>query len=158
MDTRAPSDRTITLMHYVAKVIREKYPEALHFLHELNYLKKAAAGMYLVTPAYVRRSDIKGTTQMINPECFKTHQLQCFNRIKHDLSSWAQDLSKLAASAICIESTVFPDSYKTSLKHHASLYFHTHQSRDISRCILTPRIMEWGSVLPNCRTYSLSLL
>lgn len=44
MDTRAPSDRTITLMHYVAKVIRDQYPEALTFVHELNYLKKAATG------------------------------------------------------------------------------------------------------------------
>ena len=44
MDTRAPSDRSITLMHYVTKVIREQYPAALDFIHELNYVKKAAAG------------------------------------------------------------------------------------------------------------------
>lgn len=31
-------------MHYVAKVIRENYPETLNFVHELNYLKKAAGG------------------------------------------------------------------------------------------------------------------
>lgn len=46
MDTKAPSDRTITLLHYVAKVIRDKYPQALDFIHELTYLKKAAAGTY----------------------------------------------------------------------------------------------------------------
>jgi hypothetical protein len=46
MDTRAPSDKSVTLMHYVAKVVREKYPETLKFVHELNYLKKAAAGKF----------------------------------------------------------------------------------------------------------------
>ena len=39
-------------MHYVAKVIREKYPETLNFVHELNYLKKAAAGTVLCFHVY----------------------------------------------------------------------------------------------------------
>lgn len=31
-------------MHYVAKVIREKYTDALDFLLEMKYLEKAATG------------------------------------------------------------------------------------------------------------------
>jgi len=34
----------MTLIHYVAKVIRMKYAEALDFLLEMKYLEKAATG------------------------------------------------------------------------------------------------------------------
>ena len=44
MDTKAPSDRNMTLMHYVAKVLRDSYPELVEFVHELTYLEKAAPG------------------------------------------------------------------------------------------------------------------
>ena len=44
MDTKAPSDRSMTLMHYVAKVLRDSYPELVNFVHELTYLEKAAPG------------------------------------------------------------------------------------------------------------------
>ena len=47
-DTRAPSDRSITLMHFVAGVVREKYPMVLDFMDELTYLEKAAAGKYIL--------------------------------------------------------------------------------------------------------------
>ncbi|XP_064401236.1 formin-like protein 2 isoform X5 [Halichondria panicea] len=41
-DSKAPSDHTVTLMHYVAGVIRDKFPLLLGFVHELTYLDKAA--------------------------------------------------------------------------------------------------------------------
>ena len=43
-DTRSPQDPSITLIHYVAKVVRETYPQALSFAGELIYIEKASAG------------------------------------------------------------------------------------------------------------------
>ena len=45
MDTKAPSDRSMTLMHYLAKVLRDNYPDLVNFVHELTYLEKAAPGI-----------------------------------------------------------------------------------------------------------------
>ncbi|CAI8009843.1 Formin-like protein 2 [Geodia barretti] len=41
-DTRAPGDRSTTLMGFVAGVVREKYPNVLEFVNEVTYLEKAA--------------------------------------------------------------------------------------------------------------------
>ena len=43
-DTRAPGDRSTTLMGFVAGVVREKYPNVLEFVNEVTYLEKAATG------------------------------------------------------------------------------------------------------------------
>ena len=48
-DSKAPSDHTVTLMHYVAGVIRDKFPLLLGFVHELTYLDKAAPGEKMVS-------------------------------------------------------------------------------------------------------------
>ena len=47
--TRAPSDRSVTLMSYVAGVVREKYPHVLEFVNEVTYLEKAATGKNSLT-------------------------------------------------------------------------------------------------------------
>ncbi|KAL5496330.1 hypothetical protein EMCRGX_G012589 [Ephydatia muelleri] len=41
-DTRSPQDLNVTLMHYVAKVVRETFPQALPFVGELIYIEKAS--------------------------------------------------------------------------------------------------------------------
>lgn len=38
------TDRTQTLLHYIANVVREKYPAVSLFYNELHYVDKAAAG------------------------------------------------------------------------------------------------------------------
>lgn len=38
------TDRTQTLLHYIANVVREKYPVVSLFYNELHYVDKAAAG------------------------------------------------------------------------------------------------------------------
>lgn len=43
-DTRAPSDQSMTLMGFVAEVVRERYPNVLEFVNEVTYLEKAATG------------------------------------------------------------------------------------------------------------------
>ena len=52
MDTKAPSDRSMTLMHYLAKVLRDHYPDLLNFVHEVTYLEKAAPGTYAYMYVY----------------------------------------------------------------------------------------------------------
>ena len=42
--TRAPSDKSTTLVSFVAGVVREKFPHILEFVSEVTYLEKAAAG------------------------------------------------------------------------------------------------------------------
>lgn len=58
MDTKAPSDRSMTLMHYLAKVLRDNFPELVNFVHELTYLEKAAPGIAII---------ILGTVTVIFP-------------------------------------------------------------------------------------------
>lgn len=38
------TDRKQTLLHYIANVVREKYPAVSLFYNELHYVDKAAAG------------------------------------------------------------------------------------------------------------------
>ena len=47
MDTKAPSDRSMTLMHYLARVLRDNFPDLLNFVHELTYLEKSATGIHV---------------------------------------------------------------------------------------------------------------
>ncbi|KPP78527.1 formin-like protein 3-like [Scleropages formosus] len=41
LDTKS-TDRTITLLHYIALVVKEKYPELANFFNELHFVEKAA--------------------------------------------------------------------------------------------------------------------
>lgn len=43
LDTKS-TDRKITLLHYIANVVREKYSQVSLFYNELHYVEKAAAG------------------------------------------------------------------------------------------------------------------
>ena len=45
---RAPSDRSMTLMQFVAGIVREKYPNILEFVNEVTYLAKASTGKMVV--------------------------------------------------------------------------------------------------------------
>jgi hypothetical protein len=36
----------MTLLHYIAVVVKEKYPELANFFNELHFVDKAAAGEY----------------------------------------------------------------------------------------------------------------
>lgn len=44
LDTKS-TDRKITLLHYIANVVKDKYQQVSLFYNELNYVEKAAAGM-----------------------------------------------------------------------------------------------------------------
>ena len=41
---KSPSDRSVTLMHYLATTVREKFPHLMSFVSELHYLEKASTG------------------------------------------------------------------------------------------------------------------
>lgn len=43
LDTKS-TDRKITLLHYIANVVKEKYAQVSLFYNELHYVEKAAAG------------------------------------------------------------------------------------------------------------------
>uniref|UniRef100_A0A4W4FRI1 Formin-like 2a n=1 Tax=Electrophorus electricus TaxID=8005 RepID=A0A4W4FRI1_ELEEL len=43
LDTKS-TDRKMTLLHYIANVVKEKYQQVLLFYNELHYVEKAAAG------------------------------------------------------------------------------------------------------------------
>lgn len=43
IDTKS-TDRKITLLHYIANVVKEKYQQVALFYNELHYVEKAAAG------------------------------------------------------------------------------------------------------------------
>lgn len=45
MDTKS-TDRKETLMHFIVRIIQEKYPEVQNFYSELHFLDKAALGEY----------------------------------------------------------------------------------------------------------------
>lgn len=38
------TDRKLTLLHYIANVVKEKYEQVTLFYNELHYVEKAAAG------------------------------------------------------------------------------------------------------------------
>lgn len=43
LDTKS-TDRKLTLLHYIANVVKEKYVQVSLFYNELHYVEKAAAG------------------------------------------------------------------------------------------------------------------
>lgn len=43
LDTKS-TDRKLTLLHYIANVVKEKYTQVSLFYNELHYVEKAAAG------------------------------------------------------------------------------------------------------------------
>lgn len=43
LDTKS-TDRKLTLLHYIANVVKEKYSQVALFYNELHYVEKAAAG------------------------------------------------------------------------------------------------------------------
>ncbi len=43
LDTKS-TDRKMTLLHYIANVVKEKYAQVSLFYNELHYVEKAAAG------------------------------------------------------------------------------------------------------------------
>lgn len=43
LDTKS-TDRKMTLLHFIALTVREKYPELATFWQELHFVEKAAAG------------------------------------------------------------------------------------------------------------------
>lgn len=45
LDTKS-TDRKITLLHYIALIVKEKYPELANFYNEMHFVDKAAAGEF----------------------------------------------------------------------------------------------------------------
>lgn len=45
LDTKS-TDRKMTLLHYIALIVKEKYPELANFYNELHFVDKAAAGEF----------------------------------------------------------------------------------------------------------------
>lgn len=45
LDTKS-TDRKETLMHFIVRIIQEKYPDVQNFYSELHFLDKAALGEY----------------------------------------------------------------------------------------------------------------
>lgn len=45
LDTKS-TDRKMTLLHYIALIVKEKYPELANFHNELHFVDKAAAGEF----------------------------------------------------------------------------------------------------------------
>lgn len=43
LDTKS-TDRKMTLLHFIALTVKEKYPELANFWQELHFVEKAAAG------------------------------------------------------------------------------------------------------------------
>lgn len=43
LDTKS-TDRKMTLLHYIALIVKEKYSELANFYNELHFVDKAAAG------------------------------------------------------------------------------------------------------------------
>lgn len=43
LDTKS-TDRKMTLLHFIALTVKEKYPDLANFWHELHFVEKAAAG------------------------------------------------------------------------------------------------------------------
>lgn len=47
LDTKS-TDRKMTLLHYIALIVKEKYPELANFHNELHFVDKAAAGEFAI--------------------------------------------------------------------------------------------------------------
>lgn len=54
LDTKS-TDRKMTLLHFIALTVREKYPELATFWQELHFVEKAAAGAPPVPKPLARR-------------------------------------------------------------------------------------------------------
>ena len=58
LDTKS-TDRKMTLLHFIALTVKEKYPELANFWHELHFVEKAAAGagsLFQDSPRKLRRN------------------------------------------------------------------------------------------------------
>jgi hypothetical protein len=44
IEFRSPSDKKLTLLHYIAEILRKKFPLSLSVFNELNYFEKAGGG------------------------------------------------------------------------------------------------------------------
>lgn len=66
LDTKS-TDRTQTLLHYIANVVREKYPAVSLFYNELHYVDKAAAGESVHQPECTSTSDSLALTCVSSP-------------------------------------------------------------------------------------------
>lgn len=55
LDTKS-TDRKMTLLHFIALTVREKYPELATFWQELHFVEKAAAGAPPASPQPVSPS------------------------------------------------------------------------------------------------------
>jgi len=79
-ETRAPSDRSMTLLHFIASAMREKYPHLLSFVSELQYLEKAATVSLDLLSADLRqitREMKEATAELINNRQNKTLKKFC---------------------------------------------------------------------------------
>lgn len=47
LDTKS-TDRKMTLLHYIALIVKEKYPDLANFHNELHFVDKAAAGEFAI--------------------------------------------------------------------------------------------------------------
>lgn len=45
LDTKS-TDRKMTLLHYIALIVKERYPELANFYNEMHFVDKAAAGEF----------------------------------------------------------------------------------------------------------------
>lgn len=61
LDTKS-TDRKMTLLHYIANIIREKYPQVSLFHNELHYVEKAAAGEHMQESFCFERFSKSGLT------------------------------------------------------------------------------------------------
>lgn len=62
----------MTLLHYIALILKEKYPELANFYNELHFVDKAAAGEHyedtfdvLVMLSYIRRFSLRLCTVVL---------------------------------------------------------------------------------------------
>lgn len=56
LDTKS-TDRKMTLLHYIALIVKEKYSELANFYNELHFVNKAAAGeTFIYRYRYLLRS------------------------------------------------------------------------------------------------------
>ena len=67
LDTKS-TDRKMTLLHFIALTVKDKYPDLANFWHELHFVEKAAAGESLAWRAcrYVQPRTIPGSYEEKN--------------------------------------------------------------------------------------------
>lgn len=57
LDTKS-TDRKLTLLHFIAMMVKEKYPELNNFWQELHFVEKAAAGRGSPYTGLIRDQDL----------------------------------------------------------------------------------------------------